>query len=172
MNSNDLRTQLNSTRSHFVVNCWNGRRYLVNHFGIVRYCAIALRALNDNTTLKCLTTEARNPVSKDTLTNIVRICNCLFLVTWIGGSAGGHCTVVSSYNESRFGRCKLSLFVPYDLQDKSWTHSQLVFLFCLYHWPCALWKLANICDFEYTRWRLTFNPIDSGRPGLDFVSQS
>ena len=45
--------------------------------------------------------------------------NCFFLVTWIGGSAGGHCTVVSSNNESRFGRCKLSLFVPYDLQDKS-----------------------------------------------------
>ena len=119
MNSYDLKTQLNSTRSHFVVNCSNGRRYLVDHFGIVRYCAIALRALNDNTTHKCLTAEARNRVSKDTLTNIVRICNCLFLVTWIGGSAGGHCSVVSSYNESRFVRCKLSLFVPYDLQDKS-----------------------------------------------------
>ena len=71
MNSNDLKTQLNSTRSHFLVNCSNGRRYLVDHFGIVRYCAIALRALTDNTTHKCLTAEARNRVSKDTLSQIL-----------------------------------------------------------------------------------------------------
>ena len=71
MNSNDLKTQLNSTRSHFVVNCSNGRRYLVDHFGIVRYCAIALRALTDNTTHKCLTAEARNRVSKDILSQIL-----------------------------------------------------------------------------------------------------
>ena len=50
---------------------------------------IALRALNDNTTHKFLTAEARNPVVlRYTDTNIVRICNCLFLVTWIGDSAG------------------------------------------------------------------------------------
>ena len=46
-------------------------------------CGIALRALNDKTTNKSLPAVARNPVSKDTRSQIVQeyVIIALFLVT-------------------------------------------------------------------------------------------
>ena len=54
MNPHDLKTQLNVTLLIILV-----------------LCRIALRALNGKTTHKFLTAVARNPASKDTLSQIV-----------------------------------------------------------------------------------------------------
>ena len=56
--------------------------YLKTHHILV-LCRIALRSLHGKTTNKFLTAAARNPVSKDTLSQKVKeYVIALFLVTW------------------------------------------------------------------------------------------
>ena len=64
MNSNGLKTQLNFTCS--LVKIAFGTLLI-----ILVLCGIALRAFNDKTTHKFLTAVARNPVFKDTRSQIV-----------------------------------------------------------------------------------------------------
>ena len=49
-------------------------------------------------------------------------------------------------------------FFPYDLQDKSWTHSQLVFFLFSLALVLRPWQTIRYVTSVIQRWRLTFNP--------------
>ena len=49
-------------------------------------------------------------------------------------------------------------FFPYDLQDKSWTHSQLVFFLLSLALVLRSWQTIRYVTSVIQRWRLTFNP--------------
>ena len=49
-------------------------------------------------------------------------------------------------------------FFPYDLQDKSWTHSQLVFFLLSLASVLRPWQTIRYVTSVIQRWRLTFNP--------------
>ena len=49
-------------------------------------------------------------------------------------------------------------FFPYDLQDKSWTHSQLVFFLLSLALVLRPWQTIRYVTSVIQRWRLTFNP--------------
>ena len=49
-------------------------------------------------------------------------------------------------------------FFPYDPQDKSWTHSQLVFFLLSLALVLRPWQTIRYVTSVIQRWRLTFNP--------------